>query len=144
MDIRPLGSVLQTVSGAPPTPAPTPAPVATGAAPVPTPAPSVGAPAPAAQTSDTNTQPTQPEPSLDQVNHAVQKINAALSSQSQGIEFAVDSTSHRIIIKVVDQQTNQVIRQYPSKEALAIADALDQDPTSSSTPAQGMLIKQQA
>jgi flagellar protein FlaG len=145
MDIRPLGSVLQTVSGAPPTPTPTPAPVAAGTAPVPSPAPAVATPAATtSQTGQASTQTTQPEPSLDQVNHAVQKINAALSSQSQGIEFAVDSTSHRIIIKVVDQQTNQVIRQYPSKEALAIADALDQDPTSSSTPAQGMLIKQQA
>jgi flagellar protein FlaG len=72
----------------------------------------------------------------------VQKINSALSSQSQGIQFAVDSSSHRIIVEVVDQQTNKVIRQYPSKEALAIADALNEDTTQ--TPPQGLLIKQQA
>ena len=142
MDIRPLGSVLQTTSGAPPPPSPAAAGTASALASE----PSVGTPASTAQTNVANTQPAQPNPSIEQVNQAVQKINSALSAQAQGIEFAVDSSSHRIIVKVVDQQTNQVIRQYPSQEALAIADALEQDPTSSSTltPTLGMLIKQEA
>jgi hypothetical protein len=62
--------------------------------------------------------------------------------QSQGIEFSIDSTSHRIVVKVVDQSNNQVIRQIPSKEALAIADSLDESQGGQST--QGLLIKQQA
>ncbi|MDR3482771.1 MAG: flagellar protein FlaG [Burkholderiaceae bacterium] len=77
----------------------------------------------------------QSEPSIAQVSQAVQKINKAMESQAQGIEFSMDSSSHRIVVKIVDQQNNQVIRQIPSKEALAIADSLDQT--------QGLLIKQQ-
>jgi flagellar protein FlaG len=80
----------------------------------------------------------QAEPSLGQVQQAVQKINTSLTSQSQGIQFSIDSNSHRIVVEVVDQSNNKVIRQIPSKQALAIADSLDQAPT------QGLLIKQQA
>jgi flagellar protein FlaG len=80
----------------------------------------------------------QSEPTLGQVQKAVQKINTSLTTQAQGIQFSIDSSSHRIVIKVIDQSNNTVIRQIPSKQALAIADSLDQ------TPAQGLLIKQQA
>jgi flagellar protein FlaG len=91
---------------------------------------------PAVATPAATSSATQPDPSAAQVNHAVQKINTAMSAQSQGIEFSIDSSSHRIVVNIVDQNTNQVIRQIPSKEALAIADSLDQT--------QGLLIKQQA
>jgi flagellar protein FlaG len=127
MDIRPLGSTTQSGSTAAPAPEPTAAatttPTATGVA---------KAPAAAAQPVAA----VQPEPSLDQVNHAVQKINSAMASQSQGIKFSIDSASHHIVVSIVDQKTNEVLRQIPSKEALAIADSLDQK--------QGLLIKQQA
>ena len=87
---------------------------------------------------------SQTEPSEDQVKQAVQKINTSLAaSQSQSsIEFSMNATSHRIVVKVVDQSTNQVIRQIPSKQALAIADSLDQSQDGQS--AQGLLINQQA
>jgi flagellar protein FlaG len=125
MDIRPLGSTTQSGSTAAPAPEPTAVattPTATGAAKAPAAAQPVAA--------------VQPEPSLDQVNHAVQKINSAMASQSQGIKFSIDSASHHIVVSIVDQKTNEVLRQIPSKEALAIADSLDQK--------QGLLIKQQA
>jgi len=85
---------------------------------------------------------SQAEPSVNKVQEAVQKINNSPAVQSQGIEFSIDSTSHRIVVKVVDQSNNQVIRQIPSKEALAIADSLDESQGGQST--QGLLIKQQA
>lgn len=124
MDIRPLGSGAQ-----PGTVTPQPAPV------------------PTSQSSSTSgtaavSQVAASEPSVGQVQQAVQKINTNLASQSSGIEFSIDSTSHRIVVKVVDQSNNEVIRQIPSKEALAIADSLDQ--SQSGQAAQGLLIKQQA
>ncbi len=64
--------------------------------------------------------------SMDEVKQAVQDINKSLQSLSQGLEFSVDTDSKEVIIKVVDQQTKEVLRQMPSKEALEIAKALDQ------------------
>ena len=75
-------------------------------------------------------------PSMEQIKQAVQEINKVMKSLSQDLEFSVDEDSNRTIVKVVDQQTNEVIRQLPSKEALEIAKALDK--------VQGLLIKQKA
>jgi flagellar protein FlaG len=124
MDIRPVASISQ--SGVP---APTPQASSNSSA--------GSAPTVTVDKSSTVAQASgaQSEPSIDQVSQAVQKINKAMESQAQGIEFSMDSSSHRIVVKIVDQQNNQVIRQIPSKEALAIADSLDQT--------QGLLIKQQ-
>ena len=75
-------------------------------------------------------------PSPSQLQDALKEINKALREQSQGIEFTVDKDSHQTIVKVVDQQTKEVIRQMPSKEAVEIAKALDR--------MQGLLLKQKA
>ena len=67
-----------------------------------------------------------PAPSMDQVKQAVQDINKSMQSLSQGLEFSIDTDSKQTIVKVIDPQTKEVIRQMPSAEALEIAKALDQ------------------
>ena len=62
-----------------------------------------------------------PIPSADQVKQAVQDINKALQRFSQSVEFSVDETNGHTIVKVVDQNTQEIIRQMPSLEALEIA-----------------------
>jgi flagellar protein FlaG len=66
-----------------------------------------------------------PVPSEDQVSQALKSINNVLQSRSQDLEFSVDSASERTIVKVVDKNTQEVIRQMPTQEALDIAKALD-------------------
>ncbi|HEY6774357.1 MAG TPA: flagellar protein FlaG [Oxalicibacterium sp.] len=65
----------------------------------------------------------QPDPA--QLSQALQSINKALQTSSSNLEFSVDDDTDRTIVKVVDQQTGDVIRQMPSAEALEIAKALD-------------------
>lgn len=67
-----------------------------------------------------------PAPSMDQVKQAVQDINKSMQSLSQGLEFSIDADSKQTIVKVIDPQTKEVIRQMPSQEALEIAKTLDQ------------------
>jgi flagellar protein FlaG len=71
----------------------------------------------------------------DDIGRAVDRINAFFSA-SQGIEFAIDDDSKRVVVKVIDRETREVLRQMPSQEALEIAKALDRT--------QGMLIKLEA
>jgi flagellar protein FlaG len=71
-----------------------------------------------------------------QLDDALRNINKSMQSLSQEIQFSIDPDSDRTIVKVVDQRTNEVIRQMPSAEALEIAKALDR--------LQGLLIRQQA
>lgn len=73
---------------------------------------------------------------LKEVKQAVSDINKAMQFMSRQLEFSVDTDSERTIVKVIDQQTREVIRQMPTKEALEIGKALEK--------AQGLLIKQTA
>ena len=73
---------------------------------------------------------------LKEVTQAVSDINKAMQFMSRQLEFSVDTDSERTIVKVIDQQTREVIRQMPTKEALEIGKALEK--------AQGLLIKQTA
>ncbi len=71
-----------------------------------------------------------------QLSEALQNINTTMRALAQDLEFSVDPDSNRTIVKVVDQRTQEVIRQMPSAEALEIAKALDR--------VQGLLIRQKA
>ena len=75
-------------------------------------------------------------PKDDEVAHALKSINQVLQDRSQDLEFSVDHDSARAIVKVVDKNTHEVIRQMPTQEALDIAKALDR--------LQSLLAKQQA
>ena len=71
-----------------------------------------------------------------QMTQALKSINEVLKARSPDLEFSVDSDSHRSVVKVVDKNTQEVIRQMPTKEALEIAKALDR--------LQSMLIRDSA
>lgn len=70
------------------------------------------------------------------VTEAVDAINAQLQRVSRNLKFSVDHDSGRVVVKVVDGETDAVIRQMPSEEALAISQALDK--------LQGLIIEQKA
>ena len=72
----------------------------------------------------------------EHVAQAVKTINATLKNLNQNVEFTIDEDSQRTVVKVIDQETKQVLRQMPSQEALDIANALDR--------LQGLLIRQEA
>lgn len=71
------------------------------------------------------------------VQKAVDEINQAMKALAQeGIEFTIDKDTKFDVVKIVDKETNQVIRQLPSQTTIEIAKALDK--------LQGLLIKQEA
>lgn len=75
-------------------------------------------------------------PTLDQVTQAVADLNKSPQAQSQGLEFSIDQDSKRTVVKLIDQSTKEVLRQFPTQEALQMAKAIDKT--------QGMLIQQKA
>jgi len=76
------------------------------------------------------------DPSRDQVDAAVKKLNDAMSASAQSLEFSVDHDSKQIVVKLIDQGTKEVLRQIPSVEALEMAKSIDK--------MQGRLIHQTA
>lgn len=72
----------------------------------------------------------------EQVEDAVQQIEQFTQTLSQNLKFSIDEETGKTVIKVVDTQTQEVIRQIPSEEAIKIAGALGK--------IQGLLFNDQA
>lgn len=72
----------------------------------------------------------------DQLKESVSKINKTIQTLARDLQFTVDEDTQMNVVKVVDTQTKDVIRQIPSEEVLAIAKALDK--------LQGLLFKDKA
>jgi flagellar protein FlaG len=77
------------------------------------------------------------EPSPEQLKSVLDNINRTLRQSNRNLEFSIDEATKRNMVKVVDTETGDVIRQFPSEEALAISRSIDQFQ-------QGLLLQQKA
>ena len=64
--------------------------------------------------------------SREQVESAVSSIQEFVQSTRRNINFSLDDASERVVIKVTDADSGDVIRQIPSEEALQMAENLDE------------------
>jgi hypothetical protein len=62
-----------------------------------------------------------PPPEIQTVERAVTQIKAFLSNSQRQLNFQLDDTSGRTIIRVVNPETGETIRQIPSEEILRLA-----------------------
>ena len=71
-----------------------------------------------------------------QVAEAVKEANASLHSRTVGLRFEMDEDTDKLIVKVVDRESGEVIRQIPSEEVVRIAKVLGEAP--------GLLVSREA
>lgn len=76
------------------------------------------------------------EPDRETLLQAVEDVRKAIEPVAQNLLFSIDDDTGRTIVKIVDSQTDEVIRQMPSEEVLAISKAIDK--------LKGVLIQQKA
>lgn len=74
-----------------------------------TPSPARGAPA---------------EPPPETVKAAVTEANRHLAASGQKLEMSWDTDSRRVLVKLVDTESKEVIRQIPTEEAVALSKRL--------------------
>ena len=114
---------------------------ATGGSPVVLPqtaVPPVGTQAANAQAANTQAASAQAaQPTNAQIQSAVDKVNQAMLQANTGVEFSIDQSSNRTLVKVVDTKTGETIKQFPSKEMIAISQSIDQFQ-------KGLLLRQKA
>lgn len=72
----------------------------------------------------------------EQLKSAADKTNEIVKNLAPRLHFSVDEETGKTVVKVIDQDTDEVIRQIPPKEMLEIAKALD--------TIQGLIIRKQA
>jgi flagellar protein FlaG len=66
-------------------------------------------------------------PSPEQLKVAADNINQAMQQANQNLEFefSMDTDTKKTVVKVVDKQTGELVRQIPSEETVAIARSID-------------------
>ncbi|WP_372824484.1 flagellar protein FlaG [Polaromonas sp.] len=74
------------------------------------------------------------ESTPEQTNAALAEINRSFQLASVGVRFEFDKETDKVIAKVVDVETGQVIRQMPSEAMVQVSKALDR--------LQGLLLSQ--
>jgi flagellar protein FlaG len=55
---------------------------------------------------------------------AVQEIEKFVQSVKRNLEFSIDDTSGKVVVKVIASESGEIIRQIPSAEALKLAESL--------------------
>lgn len=80
------------------------------------------------------------QPSAQQIKNAVSNINQAMQKANMNMELSIDSSTKKPVVKMMDAETGELIRQFPSEEVLAIASSIDQFLEFQ----QGMLLKTKA
>jgi flagellar protein FlaG len=76
------------------------------------------------------------QPSAEQVRAAVSASNEVVRAVQSRLQFVADETSGQMVVRVMDAESNELIRQIPSEEMLAISRAIER--------MQGLLIQGEA
>ena len=79
----------------------------------------------------------QAAPDRAQVEEAIAKVKKQVQPvTSNGLDFTIDDSTGKTLVRITDRETGELIRQIPSQEMLEIAQSLDR--------MQGMLLRQKA
>jgi len=71
----------------------------------------------------------------EQVREAAEKINEFIETMTHDLSFSVDKETKRTVVKVLERESGEVIRQIPAEEVLRIAKMLDE--------LKGLIIREQ-
>lgn len=58
---------------------------------------------------------------------AVDDLNNVAETLNRAVRFAIYDGTHRIVVQVVDKQTNEVVATFPPKQILKMAATFNQD-----------------
>lgn len=62
---------------------------------------------------------------LESANSAVQAFKSLVQDIQRNLDFSVDDSSGQIVVKVIDGESGQLVRQIPSEELLRLSERLE-------------------
>ncbi|MDR1062648.1 MAG: flagellar protein FlaG [Azoarcus sp.] len=74
------------------------------------------------------------------VRESVEKLNEFIRPYVTSLQFSIDKDAGKFVVKILDTETKEVIKQFPSEKILALAKALAE---AMSKP-EGLLVEQDA
>ena len=72
--------------------------------------------------------------SADEIRKDLDAINAQLKIMNRSIQFSIDESSHDIVVRVVDKESGELIRQVPPESLLRLREQL--------TEISGMIVEE--
>ena len=98
----------------------------------------------APKANSTNETAEEKKASKQNLDNAVKQLNNYVQSINRNLEFNIDNDSGKTVVKVIDAETDELIRQIPNEEALYIAKQLNEGLHGDSKSPGLLLIKAQA
>lgn len=65
-----------------------------------------------------------PEPEKSEILNVIGKLNSSLESINEKVSFSYHEENKRIIIKVIDKETREVVREIPPKDIVKLSEHL--------------------
>lgn len=59
--------------------------------------------------------------SKEQLREAMSKVSSYMQNVQRNLNFSIDESTGQTVVKVIDAESEEVIRQFPSEEMLALA-----------------------
>ena len=79
-------------------------------------------------------------PTDDRVlREATQRVQDLVQTRARNLEFSIDKDTSKTVVKLIDAESKEVLRQFPSEEILKLSRALDE-----MLKANGLLIQGKA
>ena len=75
----------------------------------------------AVEVQELETQEVDVELSQQALEKVVSQLNAYIQNTQRDVDFSIDDSTGRVVVRVVDSVSEEVIRQIPSEEMLAIS-----------------------
>lgn len=66
------------------------------------------------------------QPDKQAVENAIVSMQDATQAIQRNLNFSIDESTGRMVVKVTDSASGEVIRQMPTEEALRLAESLDE------------------
>lgn len=77
-----------------------------------------------------------PTPTKEQVEQAAARVKDVLRGTTSRLEIEIDSDLHKVVIKILNGESGEIIRQIPAQELLDLAKHLDEP--------KGLLVRERA
>lgn len=62
---------------------------------------------------------------VDKLENSIEKLNELMRDGQRSLNFSVEKDLNKVVVKVMDMETEEVIRQFPNEEALKFAKHLE-------------------
>lgn len=73
------------------------------------------------QAATTANSPASDTASKEQLREAMNKVSSYMQNVQRNLNFSIDESTGQTVVKVIDAESEEVIRQFPSEEMLALA-----------------------